>query len=96
MRNLSNCENNIDKELFLDKFEKMSLKLEQLTDEVTKIRMKLDTSNRISRSFGLKSLRNSNPLDFAKDVQGIGALLSDTFSLFDRLRRNGREEKTTF
>lgn len=51
----------------------LSLKIEQLTDEVSKFRMKSDKSNKINRSFGLKALRNSTPLDFAHDVFGIGS-----------------------
>jgi len=70
---MNNSENNVDKELFLEKFEKLSLKLEQLTDEVMQMKNKMDKSNKISRSFGLKALRNSEPLDFTKDVLGIGS-----------------------
>ena len=70
---MDNCENLIDKELFLDKFEKLSLKVEQLTDEVFKMRKKLDKENKINRSFGLQTIRHSDPLEFAKDVNGIGS-----------------------
>jgi hypothetical protein len=70
---MDNCENLIDKELFLDKFEKLSLKVEQLTDEVIKMKKKVDKSNKINRSFGLETIRNSEPLEFAKDVNGIGS-----------------------
>ena len=70
---MNNSENNVDKELFLEKFEKLSLKLEQLTDEVMQMKNKMDKSNKISHSFGLKALRNSEPLDFTKDVLGIGS-----------------------
>ncbi|TFG16396.1 MAG: hypothetical protein EU531_06625 [Promethearchaeota archaeon] len=70
---MDNCENLIDKELFLDKFEKLSLKIEQLTDEVFKMRKKMDKSNKINRSFGLKTIRNSEPLEFTKDVNGLGS-----------------------
>ena len=71
---MNKAENNkVDKELFLEKFEMLSLKVEQLTDEISKLGMKLDKSNKINRSFGLKALRNSTPLDFAQDVYGIGS-----------------------
>jgi hypothetical protein len=70
---MDNCENLIDKELFLDKFEKLSLKVEQLTDEVFKMRKKLDKSNKINRSFGLETIHHSEPLEFVKDVNGIGS-----------------------
>lgn len=71
---MNKAENNkVDKETFLEKFEILSLKVEQLTDEISKLRMKLDKSNKISRSFGLKALRNSSSLDFAQDVFGIGS-----------------------
>ena len=67
-------ESNLEiKELFLEKFEKLSLKLEQLTDEISKMKRKLDKSNQMNRTFGLKALRNSESLDFAKDVYGIGS-----------------------
>ena len=71
---MKNFENDLDiKEIFLEKFEKLSLKVEQLTDEISKMKMKLDKSNKINRTFGLKALRNSEPLDFAKDINGIGS-----------------------
>lgn len=71
---MKNFENDLDiKEIFLEKFEKLSLKVEQLTDEISKMKMKLDKSNKINRTFGLKALRNSEPLDFAKDIMGIGS-----------------------
>jgi hypothetical protein len=70
---MSDYENLMDKELFLEKFEKLSLKIEQLTDEITKMKIKLNKSNIINRSFGLKTIRNSEPFEFAKDVHGIGS-----------------------
>jgi len=71
---MKNFENDLDiKEIFLEKFEKLSLKVEQLTDEISKMKMKLDKSNKMNRTFGLKALRNSEPLDFAKDINGIGS-----------------------
>ena len=71
---MKNLEINVDvKEAFLEKFEKLFLKVEQLTEEVSKIKIKLDKSNKMSRTFGLKSLRNSEPLDFVKDINGIGS-----------------------
>ncbi|MFW9938598.1 MAG: hypothetical protein ACFFD5_13200 [Candidatus Thorarchaeota archaeon] len=70
---MSESENSINKELFLEKFEKLSLKVEQLTDEISKMKNKLDKANLMNRSFGLKSIRNSEPLDFAKEVYGIGS-----------------------
>ena len=68
---MSETENSIDKELFLEKFEKMSLKIEQLTHEISKMKDKLDKTNKINRSFGLEAIRNSKPLTFAKEVHGI-------------------------
>ncbi|HUW89447.1 MAG TPA: hypothetical protein VMV43_02910 [Candidatus Nanopelagicaceae bacterium] len=61
----------IDKDLFLEKFEKMSLKIEQLTSEISKMKEKLDKTNKINRSFGLEALRNSKPLTFAREINGI-------------------------
>ena len=61
------------RELFLEKFGKLSLKVEQLTDEISFMKRKFDKMNKFNRSFGLKSLRNSEPLDFAQDVNGIGS-----------------------
>jgi len=60
-------------DLFLEKFEKLSLKVEQLTDEISKMKVKLDKNYRLNRTFGLKTIRNSEPLEFAKDVMGIGS-----------------------
>ncbi|MFX0042087.1 MAG: hypothetical protein ACFE8L_04165 [Candidatus Hodarchaeota archaeon] len=60
-------------ELFLEKFEKLSLKVEQLTNEISKMKEKLDKNYKVNRVFGLKTLRNSTPLEFAKDVFGIGS-----------------------
>jgi len=68
---MSESENLIDKELFLEKFEKMSLKIEQLTHEISKMKEKLDKTNKINRSFGLEALRNSKPLTFAREIHGI-------------------------
>ena len=61
----------MDKELFLEKFEKMSLKIEQLTLEISKMKEKLEKTNKINRSFGLEALRNSKPLTFAREIHGI-------------------------
>lgn len=61
------------REIFLEKFGKLSLKVEQLTDEISHMKRKFDKMNKFNRSFGLKSLRNSEPLEFAKDVYGIGS-----------------------
>ena len=60
-------------ELFLDKFEKLALRIEQLTDEISKMKAKLDKNYKVNRTFGLKSVRNSEPLNFARDVMGIGS-----------------------
>ncbi len=60
-------------ELFLEKFEKLSLKVEQLTNEISKMKEKLDKNYKVNRVFGLKTLRNSTQLEFAKDVFGIGS-----------------------
>ena len=68
---MTDSENLIDRELFLEKFEKMSLKLEQLTLEITKMKEKLEKTNKINRSFGLEALRNSKPLTFAREIHGI-------------------------
>lgn len=61
------------REIFLEKFGKLSLKVEQLTDEISHMNRKFDKMNKFNRSFGLKSLRNSEPLEFAQDVNGIGS-----------------------
>jgi len=66
-------ENNVGKELFLDKIEKLSLQIEKLTSEISQMKHKLDKSNKINRSFGLKSLQKSEPLNFTKEVFGIGS-----------------------
>jgi hypothetical protein len=58
---------------FLEKFEKLSLKVEQLTNEISKMKEKLDKNYKVNRVFGLKTLRNSTQLEFAKDVFGIGS-----------------------
>ncbi|MFX0003497.1 MAG: hypothetical protein ACFE9C_02795 [Candidatus Hodarchaeota archaeon] len=60
-------------EIFLKKFEQLSLKIEQLTEEISKMKTKLDKNYKLNRTFGLKTIRNSEPLDFAKDVMGIGS-----------------------
>ena len=70
---MSNGENIVSKELFLANFEKLSAKIEQLTSEISFLKGKLDKSNIVNRSFGLKALKNSQPLEFAKDVSGIGS-----------------------
>lgn len=68
---MSENENVIDRELFLEKFEKMSLKIEQLTLEISKMREKLNKTNKINRGFGLKAIRNSKPLTFAREIYGL-------------------------
>ena len=68
---MSESENLIDRELFLEKFEKMSLKIEQLTLEISKMREKLEKTSKINRGFGLKAIRNSKPLTFAKEIHGL-------------------------
>ncbi|MFX1313994.1 MAG: hypothetical protein ACFFHD_15490 [Promethearchaeota archaeon] len=69
---MSNYETNVE-DLVLEKFEKLSLKIEQLTNELSKMKSKLDRNYKLNRSFGLKSLRNSEPLNFAKEIIGIGS-----------------------
>ena len=69
---VSNSETDVE-ELFIGKFEKLSLKIEQLTDEISKMKLKLDKNYKLNRTFGLKSLRISQPLEFARDVFGIGS-----------------------
>lgn len=69
---MSKYEFNVE-EFFLEKFEKLSLKIEQLMKLNLEMKFKLDKNYKINRTFGLKSLRNSEPLDFAKDVFGIGS-----------------------
>ncbi|MHA1294813.1 MAG: hypothetical protein ACTSQJ_19410 [Promethearchaeota archaeon] len=70
---MSNLDTNLNKELFLEKFEKLSLRVEQLTSEISKMKNKLDKTNKINRTFGLKALRNSRKLEFAQDIFGIGS-----------------------
>jgi len=60
-------------ELFIEKFEKLALKIEQLTEEVSRMKTKLDKNYKLNRTFGLKTIRNSEPLEFARDVMGIGS-----------------------
>ncbi len=69
---MSNFETSSE-EIFLKKFEKLSLKIEQLTDEISRMKAKLDKNYKVNRTFGLKSVRNSEPLKFARDVMGIGS-----------------------
>jgi len=70
---MSKLENGVDKELFMEKFQKLSLQIEKLADDVSNMKNKMGKSNQINRSFGLKVLRNSQPLDFAKDIMGVGS-----------------------
>ena len=71
---MSNVESDLDfKEVFLEKFQKLSLKVEQLTDEISKMNNKLNKSNQMNRTFGLKALRNSEPLNFSEGIKGIGS-----------------------
>lgn len=67
----------VDKEMFLKSVEQLSLKIEQLTTEVMDVKNKLNKSNLMNRSFGIKALQNSHALDFAKDVHGIGSPTKD-------------------
>ncbi|MFW9990175.1 MAG: hypothetical protein ACFFC3_16145 [Candidatus Odinarchaeota archaeon] len=60
-------------EIFIKKFEKLALNIEKLTDEISHMKRKLDKNYKINRTFGLKTVRNSEPLDFARDVMGIGS-----------------------
>ncbi|MFX1503128.1 MAG: hypothetical protein ACFFDH_19365 [Promethearchaeota archaeon] len=60
-------------EIFLKKFEKLALNIEQLTDEISKMKSKLDKNYKINRTFGLKTVRNSESLNFARDIMGIGS-----------------------
>jgi len=69
---MSNYESNVE-EIFLEKFEKLALKVEQLTDEISQMKNKLDKNYKLNRTFGLKTIRNSQPLNFAKDIMGVGS-----------------------
>jgi len=70
---MSDIKNNVDRELFLQKIEKLFLKIDHLSQDISNIKHKLNKSNKMNRSFGLKSLENSQVLDFTKDVFGIGS-----------------------
>lgn len=70
---MSENDNYVEREEFLEKMEKLFLKIDQLKEQVSKVEYKLDKRNKMNRSFGLKSLENSQVLDFTKDVFGIGS-----------------------
>ncbi|MHA1669413.1 MAG: hypothetical protein ACTSV5_02420 [Promethearchaeota archaeon] len=70
---MSECDNLINKELFLVKFEKLSLKVERLIEEIALMKNKLEKSYKINRSFGLDAIRKSQPLTFSREVNGIGS-----------------------
>ena len=55
---MSDYENLMDKELFLEKFEKLSLKIEQLTDEITKMKIKLNKSKCLEKN---RTVYTKNP-----------------------------------
>jgi len=74
---MSNVNNFVDKELFLKNVERLSLKIEQLTSELSEVKNKLNKSNLMNRSFGIKALKNSHSLDFAKEVHGVGSPTKD-------------------
>jgi len=74
---MNQANNYVDKELFLKNIEQLSLKIEQLTSELTNVKNKLNKSNLMDRSFGIKALQNSHALEFAKDVPGIGSPTKD-------------------
>ncbi len=74
---MSNVNNFVDKELFLKNVERLSLKIEQLTSELSEVKNKLNKSNLMNRSFGIKALKNSHALDFAKEVHGVGSPTKD-------------------
>ena len=74
---MSQDNNFVDKEMFLQNMERLSLKIEQLTSELTDVKHKFNKSNLMNRSFGLKALQNSHALDFAKDVSGMGSPTKD-------------------
>ncbi|MHA1804461.1 MAG: hypothetical protein ACTSU4_07990 [Promethearchaeota archaeon] len=63
----------LEKENLIKMLEKLALKIEQMNSEISQLKHKLDKLNKINRSFGLKSLRNSEPLEFAKEIQGIAS-----------------------
>ncbi len=64
---------NLDREVIIKNFQKLSLRIEQLTEEISGMKVKLDKNQKINRYFGLKALRNSKPLGFAKEIHGIGS-----------------------
>jgi len=70
---MSDYNNILDKEFLLEKFEQLSLKMEQLTNEISTMKEKLDKASKMNRAFGLKSIKNSQPLEFAKEINGIGS-----------------------
>ncbi|MFO8019762.1 MAG: hypothetical protein R6U96_14150 [Promethearchaeia archaeon] len=93
MSNDKTTKESIKKELFLENFEELSLKIEQLTDEVTQIKHKLDKKNKINRSFGLKALRNSEPLEFVRDVPGIGSPTKNYYLSFRAITEQWKGRK---
>ncbi len=70
---MDNCDNALQKEVFVDKFEKLSLQIEKMAFEVSSMKNKLDKNYKINRFFGLESIKYSEPLEFAPDVLGIGS-----------------------
>ena len=92
---MSNFESSSE-EIFLKKFEQLALKIEQLTDEISKMKTKLDKNYKVNRTFGLKTVRNSDPLNFAKDVMGIGSPTKRYLLSLRAITKNGKEERMTF
>ncbi len=71
--NASSENNAMDKELFLAKFEKLSLSVEKLSSEITQLKSMMEKNAKINRPFGLKAIKNSKALDFAGDVYGLSS-----------------------
>ncbi|MHA1781893.1 MAG: hypothetical protein ACTSUL_00540, partial [Promethearchaeota archaeon] len=70
---MDKCEDSVKKELFLDKFERLSLRIEQLTEEITKLKDEIKGTNKFSRTFGLEAINNSEELSFSKDIFGLSS-----------------------
>ncbi len=68
------CENNnVGKELFLEKIQKLSLTVEKLSSEISQLKNMMEKNSKINRPFGLKAIKNSKALDFAGDVYGLSS-----------------------
>lgn len=92
---MSQHESHVNKELFLEKIEKLSLTVEKLTQDVSNIKNTLEKLSNTDKGFGIEAIHKSCLLDFPKDIHGLYSS-SKKYLISIRLINEWKEQKNDY